>query len=236
NINRIQRLFAHPIPWGYGFAQKDLSVEPGKAILAGTEKAALQYLQMASDPSAQGFLQFLVQSFYEIVRVPEMNPGEVQMGAQSGFALRILYSDLLEKTQTKRRLYGEVLEEVSRRALEMMGHGRDVEVSIDWQEPLPIMETEQASALGFDLSTGIVSKETVANRRGYDYGVEQEKIKAERQEAAQQEMNLGAFALANYEQGKTGGLLPLSGGAQGLPGGLGEVQTPIQAVPGGKPQ
>jgi hypothetical protein len=202
NINRIIRLYGHPILWGYGFTPQDLKADPGSVILANNgEKALLQYLQMISDlSSSHNFMLRLTTDLYKTARVPEMDPTQVTVGAQSGFALRLLYSDLLEKTETKRRLYGQVIVEVNRRLLDMLGRGDDHIVTLYWKDPLPLNEQERNATDGFELQEGLASKETISKRRGLDYDAEQERIRKAQAEAT----NLGQLLLQRRAAGNMG--------------------------------
>jgi len=203
NINRILRLYGHPVPWGYGFGSRDLIVDPGKAVLANNDKAHLQYLQMTSDlGGAMGYLTRLTTDFYKTARVPEMDPSIMSLGAQSGFALRVLYGDLIEKTTTKQLLYGDMLIELMRRLMDYMGHGDDKIVTLTWQDPLPPDVNSEIAALGFDMQAELCSKETASSKRQYDYEVEQERIAA--QQAGQ--VNLGAELLKQFDRGQNLGL------------------------------
>jgi hypothetical protein len=200
NINRILRLYAHPVPWGKGFGQKDLMVEPGKAILSQSDQAALQYLQMSSDlGSSLAFWQRLTTDFYKTMQVPEMDPNVMSLGAQSGFALRVLYGDLMEKTEIKRRLYGDAIVETNRRLLDLLGKGDDHLVTLHWQDPLPRDEHSEIAGLQFDAAAG-ASQETILRKRGYDPETEAERRKQEQADQA----NLGQELLKAFDRGQVG--------------------------------
>jgi hypothetical protein len=69
---------------------------------------------------------------------------------------------------------------------------------IEWPEPLPINTTEEIAGLTFDLQNGLVSKETVSEKRGYVYANEDEKIQAEKSQGD----NIGALLLNNFDRGQ----------------------------------
>ena len=87
----------------------------------------------------------LKEALHEITRVPESTGSRLDgLGRLSGTALRILYRPLLDKTMTKRLLYGELIAEVSRRALAIAAEklapglkGARLAVRLHWPEPLP---------------------------------------------------------------------------------------------------
>lgn len=198
NLARVLRIYGHPILWGWGFQGQDLAADPGKAILANGKEAGLQYLQGQSDVG--GGLNFwirLTAEFYKTARVPEMDPSVMSLGAKSGFALRVLYSDLLEKTETKRRLYGAAIVEAYRRMADLLGLGEDVRPSLQWQDPLPPDETGEMARDQFEMAAGIAAPETVATRRGYDYREESRKI----QESQAKQLSLGQLMVQKYSKG-----------------------------------
>jgi hypothetical protein len=98
------------------------------------------------------------------------------IGAQSGFALKVLFNDLLLKTGIKRSLYGTAIVETNRRLLDLMEMGEANVSKLHWLDPLPVDGRESAETDRFELDSEIVSRETVSTRRGYDWEVEQERM------------------------------------------------------------
>jgi len=121
NIARILRYHAHPKTWGKGFAAKQLDVAVDETIVLPSPDAELHNLEMVSDLSSSiSLYERMREALHEVARVPEVATGKLdRAGALSGVALRILYQPLLEKTESKRRTYGELLVEVNRRLLEL---------------------------------------------------------------------------------------------------------------------
>ena len=178
NLNRIVRIFAHPIVWGKMFNQSDLDVS--KIALSKDPGAALGALELARDVSGvQGFAQFLSSEFSEVTQVPENDSDRMRIGAQSGFAMRVLFHELVQKTNTKRSSYGSAIVDTCKRLLELAGEGENNEIKLHWKSPLPVDPHEQVESDSFDLAQGLASRETVATRRGYDWKQEQERIKAQ---------------------------------------------------------
>jgi hypothetical protein len=199
NVNRITRIFAHPVMWGHGFNLDEM--DPSKMLIANNPQANLSALELGRDlQSSQDYLRFLRTMFAEITQVPENDPDRLGLGAQSGFALRILFGDLLDKTYTKRNLYGSSIVEANRRLLEMTGNGPDNIVTLHWADPLPVDEQSEMSADKFDLEAGLSSKETMQRKRGYDPETETERIAAQ----ATQTGNIGDALLAAFDRGNTG--------------------------------
>ena len=179
NILRIVRYHAHPQTYGTGFKTDELKVGPSDMVTLPAG-ATLANLEMTSDlGSSLGYLNAMVGWFLRICRIPDLDPAKVNVGALSGFALKILYHDLIDKTETKRRLYGDMLVELNRRILELLNQGGDNKVTIHWPQPLPESAKERAETAKLELDMGIVSRETVATAAGYDWKVEQERRAAE---------------------------------------------------------
>lgn len=198
NSNRIIRLYAHKPIWGYGFGQDDLDVSPGKAIMAKSDKAALNTLDAAGDMgNSVTHQRGLTQDFYQTTRVPEMNPENMALGAQSGFALQVLFGPLLSKTATKQNLYGMALVELNRRIAEMLELGADNQVKLHWGDPLPVDIRARTEWLKFLREQGVLSKEGLAARADIDWETERERVAADK--AA--DTNLGSQLLSAFERG-----------------------------------
>lgn len=200
NINRILRFHAHPKTIGTGFPANQLqntAVDSFWTIPATDAKVF--NLEMQSDlASAYNYLAMLKGMYAKISGVPELDPAQVNVGALSGFALRILYGDLLETTQTKRNTYGALLAEVNKRVLALGNQAEYDSIAIRnvWPDPLPGSGLEEAQTLEIDRRNGL-SQETYLTRRGYDYEQEAER-KAEEDQA---QGNVGAALLAQFDTG-----------------------------------
>lgn len=199
NLNRIIRIFAHPMVWSKGMGDlKQLDVD---GILNTTNKDAnLAALELGRDlTSAQEFMKFLRSLIAEITNVPESDPERLKIGASSGFALQVLLNDLILKTGIKQATYGKTLIECNRRLLELDGHGDNNIIKLHWPNPLPTDILAQTTSDQFDLSSGLASKKTISTNRGYDYDVEVDQMKKERTEKG----NIGEALLSAFDQGKT---------------------------------
>jgi len=148
------------------------------------------------------FYDRLEQACMRSGRVPNLTPHNLTVGAQSGFSLRILHGDLIEKTDAKRCTYGDMLIELNRRALEMAGHGDGNVTRLDWADPLPVNATEAMAEDGFDLDRGLAAKSTVQAKRGYDPKSEDEKITAESSAEDLRSGNVGSLILRQFNQGQ----------------------------------
>jgi len=201
NISRILRFHSHPKTIGTGFGAKTLESTAVEEFWTIPNEAAKVFnLEMDSDlQSAYAYLQELRNAYAKITSVPELDPNQVNVGAMSGFALRILYGDLLEATMVKRNTYGGMMAEANRRLLVLAGRG-DFSVANVWADPLPANIVEQAQALTADRAAGL-SLETYLERRGYDAEREQQRIEEEATQQAQQQDSVGGFLLRAFDRG-----------------------------------
>lgn len=201
--NRILRYHSHPKTWGRGFTKAQAEIGPDEMMIINGPTGELHNLEMQSDLSSSlNFYDRLEQAFMRSGRVPNLNPQTLAVGAQSGFALRILHGDLIEKTEAKRQTYGDMLIELNRRALEIAGHGDGNLTRLDWADPLPTNEADEQLRDGFELDRGIVAKSTVQSRREIDPVTENEKIAKESTAEDLRTGNVGSLILRNFNQGQ----------------------------------
>lgn len=196
NMNRIIRIFAHPIVWGRMMGNGPIDVS--QVLNATNPDAHMDALELASEMNApQEFQRMLRQAFSEITAVPQNDPDRLAIGAQSGFALKVLFNDLVLKTGIKHALYGMAIVETNRRVLELMGYGPDNITKLYWGDPLPTDERATTEGAKFDLDYNLASRQTVAEDRGYNWEVEQERMTAQNVE----EGNVGEMLLRAFERG-----------------------------------
>lgn len=196
NLARIIRYHAHPKTWGRGFNAKDLRIGIDETLIFPSENAELHNLEMQSDlASSIELYKRLREALHEVSRIPEVATGKVDnVGLLSGVALQILYQPLLEKTETKRRTYGDLLVELNRRLMVIGGHGDEIITTIHWPELLPEDPLQERQAALIDQQLG-VSNDTILQRLGYDPDLEREKMRAEGEQAGEQ-------LLSAFDKGK----------------------------------
>jgi|GEM_PF-636708 len=142
NTARIIKYHAHPKTWikGARAAQVDIGVDG--LIGLPSENASLQNLEMQSDlASSMAFATDLRASMDELSRVPGVALGRLEdlpKGAVSGTTMRMLFEALTEKTESKRLLYGAMLEDLCMRLLWIAGFGEGIEVTLHWPDLLPV--------------------------------------------------------------------------------------------------
>jgi hypothetical protein len=198
NVSKIIDMHGHPHTIGAGLNSKEpIDVEPGRMTL--TDKDAKVYnVEMQSDLSSHmNYIMNIRQALFDITRTVDISSMNDKLGALTNFGLRVLYQDSLAKNETKKQLYGDALLELNRRLLILAGMTPE-EGHIEWPEPLPVNTQEEIAGLTFDLNNGLVSKETVSEKRGYVYASEDEKIQNEKSQGD----NIGAMLLNNFNRGQ----------------------------------
>ncbi len=201
---RITRMFAHPRVVAKGFNAEKLTASAGDTIHIPAD-GDLAYLEMKSQ--LEGITEHymrLMEAIHAVTRTPSIATGRTEnLGALSGVALKILYSPLLQKTETKRSLYGHLLQDLFRHALEMEGITYDGPISIEWPSPVPVDEREQMEVMLQKAELG-VSKTTLIEELGYDVEQENERLMEQRAE----EETIGQRLLQAFERGRDGAAWP----------------------------
>jgi hypothetical protein len=212
NTGKIIKFFAHPQTIGTGFSVKQMeklegSVDAFYAIPSADAK--VYNLEMNSDlASSVAFGQNLRQSIFDISREVDISSMADKLGQLTNFGLQVLWSDAIDKNNTKRQLYGDALLELNRRLLVLANYEGEQSNpgSIQWGNPLPVNIMEEMTADEKALSMGVIDKEAVANRYTERYGKSYEDIKAaiekEQAKAKENEANIGAMILNNFKNGK----------------------------------
>ncbi|MDA8189603.1 MAG: phage portal protein [Dehalococcoidales bacterium] len=225
NLARILRIHAHPKTWGSGFSADKLDISADETIILPSNNSKLANLEMLSDLSSSiEFYKRLKDALHEVSRVPEVATGKLDAaGNISGVALQILYGPLVEKTETKRRLYGDMLTDLNQHLLEMGGFGADHKVLNKWPELLPGDPLGEAQTLLLHEQLGVASKETIAAKLGYDWQSEQAKMDAE-------DSQMGDKLLAGFDKGQ--GAVARAGVApgSGQPPAAGNGGTPADQM------
>lgn len=196
NTGRILKYHGHPKTWGRGFEASELQMAVDQTLVFPSPDAELHNLEMMSDlSSAIEFYKRLKEALHEISQTPEVALGKLEsVNGLSGLALQILYLPLVEKTETKRQLYGEMLVDLNRRLLEVGGFGAENYTALHWQAMLPVDAKEERETALIDQQLG-VSEDTLLTQLGYDSDLERTKKQAESE-------TLAGTLLENFDDGK----------------------------------
>jgi len=188
NIARIIRFHAHPKTWAKGFNVSQLTTSADGIIGIPTKEGEIGTLEMHSDlASSMRFAEMLRGDGDERSRTPAVALGRQESlpkGNLSGVALELLFQPLMEKTDTKRRLWQNVLRQLCSYLLELGGFGNGIDVTVNWPQVLPKDPSADAQTAVIKQSLG-VSKRTLVTEMGYDYDEELEN-NLEAAQAAQQ--------------------------------------------------
>jgi hypothetical protein len=198
NISKIIDLHGHPITVGKGMiGRTPIDIEPGKMVLTASDQEVYN-VEMQSDlSSSMAYALMIRQALFDITRTVDISSMNDKLGALTNFGLRVLYQDALAKNDSKKQLYGDALMELNRRLLILNGMQPE-EGHIEWPDPLPVNMQEEITGMTFDLTNGLASKETIAEKRGYVWASEQPKIEQEKSQGD----NIGSALLANFTRGQ----------------------------------
>ena len=199
NWARIIKWYANPRQYITGVSSTTpLDVAADKTLMLPTG-ATLGLLQINSDLAGTAeFARRLEEAVHELTATPAIATGKLEsVGALSGVALQVLYAPLTAKTEKKRGLYGDLLEELCRRVLDLGGFGYENDVDVTWPETTPQDAKAEAETLKIHKELG-VSTDTILEKLGYDVAAEQENKQAE----TDAEAVLGDRMLAAFERGQ----------------------------------
>ncbi len=185
NTAKIVKFFANPITFVFGISAKALKENKldsavGALYAIPDKDAKAMNLEMSSDlSSSRNLSQDLRQAIFDIAREVDMTSVADKLGALTNFALRVLYSDALDKNDTKRQLYGDALKELNRRLLVLNNWTGEQSNpgEIMWGEAMVINTLEEMEVDEKALDLGIVDKETVYKRYEGRYGISWEEMK-----------------------------------------------------------
>lgn len=187
NMTRIIKLFAHPRQWVRGMRGTELNVDPDEAIQLPGKDSEIGLVEMNGDLAGIIAAIEMLRGWYEeTTHVPGIALGrlsDMPRGGVSGVALELMYQALITRTNDKRESFGEMLVALCSHLLEVMGMGRDLDVTIQWQNVLPIDRAALATSLPAWHDAG-VSWDTLLGEAGYDFEDELAKSSAEKLAAA----------------------------------------------------
>lgn len=172
DINKILRYNSSPKTIGTGFeasAVQQTGIDEFWTV--PNENAKIFNLEMSTGAlqPAMEFLKELKDNFFDQMRVRMESTGESKRTATE---IRLDYSDMLNKTATLWAQYGKLIVGILRRLLMLRGMPYDGEISLDWQDPLPMDEQQNFALTKGMLDLGLISKKSAAKRMGIDYDTE----------------------------------------------------------------
>lgn len=150
--------------------------------------------QGTAAPAIQEHLQMVRENIAEMSETPLVafsSVGDTSVQTNlAGVAIRLLYAPLIKKTERKRKAWEDSLKEAMRYALLLAGKDIPIDqLNIEWQDPLPVNDTETWTVAGMKKDLG-VSQKQILREMGYsEEEIEQfEEESAEEAEAAAEAM------------------------------------------------
>lgn len=180
-INRIIRYHASPKTVATG-------VEPGEIQTTAidqlfsvpSDKAEIYNLEMKSDLSASSaHFERLRQVFLSESRVIMLAGAVKDFQRVTNAGVRTVFIDQLLKTAVLVWNYGKLLAQVSRVAAALGGLGSDVIPKVVFADPLPVDATEVVNVAMLERQMQVVSRQSIAVQRGYNWDDELKKQQAE---------------------------------------------------------
>jgi hypothetical protein len=171
-INLVQVLYGQPVLYANGVGSQVIDLHPGHIIGLETPDGKISAVTIPSDTAnALAFADSIRSDIDEQSAVPGVAMGRISAmprGALSGVAIELFFQPLLQKTETKRCLYGELIIDVSKAVMTLAKmDGENIDITIAWQNPLPKddLQSIQASILLKEIG---VSNTTIQRNEGFD--------------------------------------------------------------------
>lgn len=196
NINLILKHHAHPKTIGTGVRADQVKETAVQGFWSIENDAAKVFnLEMQTDlSSSMNYLAFLRSEFFSQQRAVDIAGMKDKVGQLTNFGLRVLFSDAIQKNATKQLLYGYGIKELVYRSLALLDIAANPEdIDVDFTDPMPVNDKENAERIKLELESGIISKKTASEQLGYDWDEQAAEIAKEKQTAS---TSLGSALLA----------------------------------------
>jgi hypothetical protein len=222
-ISLIELLYGQPILWANGTGEQVIDIRPGR-IIGLPPDGKIGAVTLTSDvTNALNFANNLRSDIDEQSGVPGVATGRLETmprGNLSGIAIELMFMPLLKKTEAKRCLYGELLINVSKALLVLNRMSEDIDITLNWEDPLPHDDLPALQAAVLKKQIGI-SDSTIQREQGYD---PDEELELNQQEDAQK--------LLAFSQGQ--GMPPAMPGQPMMPGANATPIPPESPFLGGR--
>lgn len=219
NMRRIVRLFGHPRPYVTGQQAdevRSVAAAVGRMLTFPNQDAKVGQLEMNGDlASSLALYQKLREALCDVARTPAVAFGATSLTNVAEETVELLFAPAVEKTWDKRLTYGPMLTDLTAAILDLAGGASGVTPAPQWPTVVPRSQKSESDQLESDQRMGIVSKQTLAELRGYDWEEEQQRMKDERSNAGADVLD----ALDRLDDGRDTGALEREG--EDEPGGQG---------------
>jgi hypothetical protein len=170
DIAKVIYYHGSPMLYGAGARASEVTVGANRILWLPNPQAKIGSIEMTHGlADHMNFAASLRSDMAEQSGVPEVAVGRMDQlpRAVTGVALRILYAPEMASTEDRRRLYGQLIISVSQHMLELGGYGKDTEIILHWQDPLPSDDLAEAQTSAVWSGLG-VSDSTLMQRGGFD--------------------------------------------------------------------
>jgi len=203
NINKTIRLNSAPPTIVTGVsAEPTMGTGPGSLSWFSNPETKAYNLQANADiAGSMSYADSLESGIFELMR--EVPPAVIKTlgSGLTNFVMRVLFSDAIDKTDTKRELYGDAILEINRRLLILAGNENVDPGIIVWGSALPENPAEKIAEDTFLLNMGLASKKTIASKYDVDYDAEKTQI----DEETKQKNAVGGNLLRDFIAGRNRG-------------------------------
>lgn len=182
---KLTRHRGHPLPYVTGEQAErieSLNVALGRLLVIPDPNANVGQLDAMTLDAVLDLYRELKIALFEVSRTPATAFGS-SMSNIAEETVELSFAPAVEKTWDKRLTYGPMLTSLTSHVLELGGI-TERRPQPQWTEIVPRSSKSEAEALQRDLDMGIVSKATVAQKRGYDWDTEKGRIEDDRAESA----------------------------------------------------
>lgn len=198
--NRVLKYHAAPRTIGLGMTAEDVKpsgVGGFYTVAKPKNEAEVYNLEMKSDLKAsQELLAMVMREAWQSARLVDPQTVKDQVGQLTNFGLKVLFSDALKKTETKRLLYADGFERTIRTAFAVARQEGPATVRTTWPDVLPEDPNEVATALLKELEAEAIDMQTYRELRNYDHEQIEERLEAQRSAKT----SLGDLVLSAFER------------------------------------
>lgn len=161
----------------------EIDVSPENIVTLPNPDAHMKVLALSADlTSSLNTLKMVYDGLREMTQVPEIATGRTEHAtrASSGIQMAMMFAPIASKTESKHLTYGDLVLELNRRSLVLMGTelpaGTDdpweiMDMRIEWPEVMPGAAFLERQTLTVDQQLG-ASNDTLLTKLGYDPLVE----------------------------------------------------------------
>lgn len=187
NTNKILYIHAHPRTLAFGVSRDEIKASAVDGLwLIEDKESRVENLEMQTDlVSSRANAEDIKSDFFSDSQTVDLSTVKDKAGALTNFGLKLMFAEALAKNTKKRRLFGRGLSDLVYRVGAVLGFDW-AGVTVNWPDPLPENTVEQVGNAKEVISMGVSSRQTQAERLGYDWEKESQRIADERKAGAMQ--------------------------------------------------